>query len=312
VAGLIGDDTAEIVASLRLPSRVRVVAIDGGAFAMHGQAAIVDRFTGILLDAAPLRARKTPRAVGLVGFPPDDGEAKRLLARAGLALRAWPQLDSAQAEWNALAGVSLAVVSDARLFGRLGRILGERHRVPVVELVPPLGAAATERWLGGIAAGFGLERRMAAACSAERSVARRAVAAFRRRHGGKRLAVHVGGRKDFALPTLVRGGLSAVPAFAELGLRVELLFQGAVEEAQQRRIETLLAHHGLDVPYRCLPDRLSLTRALRAGRFAAVYCSDSLHEEVGAAGVPLVPVGSLRPGFAGCVANGAWLGARLR
>jgi hypothetical protein len=93
---------------------------------------------------------------------------------------------------------------------------------------------------------------------------------------------------------------------------VELLFQGAVEEAQQRRIEAVLAHHRLELPYRCLPDRLSLTRALRHGGFAAVYCSDSLREEVGSAGVPLVPVGSLRPGFAGSVAGCARLDALLR
>ncbi|MBI5490965.1 MAG: hypothetical protein HY905_26775 [Deltaproteobacteria bacterium] len=311
VAGLVADDAGDVVASLRLPRGVRVVALDGGAFTLHGQAEVVDRFTGVLAEAAPRRARKVARSVGLVGFPPDGGEATGILGRAGIAVRAWPQLDSPQVRWNALSGASAIVISDGRLFGRLAGILASRHGVPVIELPPPVGAEGSARWYAGLAAHLGPGAAMRRAFRRERAAAGRAVAAFRRRFAGRKLAYHVGGRKDFELWTLVRDGLAFVPALRELGLRVELLFQGAVEEAQRRRIEALLAHHDLDLPYRCLPDRVSLAGELQGGRFDAVYCCDSLREEAGAAGVPIVAAGSLRTGFAGAEANAAVLAALL-
>jgi nitrogenase molybdenum-iron protein alpha/beta subunit len=308
VAGLAGDDIAGITASLRLPRGIRVVALDGGAFRTYGQAETIDRLTAILVDAAPRRARKAARSVGLVGFAPDDGEAATILGRAGITVRAWPQLDSPREEWSALAGAALTVVSDASLFAALVTRLATRHRVPSIGLGPPLGIDLTRRWYEGIIGRLDARRRMSA-FARELAEARAATAAFRRRHGRRRLAFHVGGRKDFEWHTLVRGGLAAAPLFRELGFEVELLFQGAVEERQRRRIDALLAHHGLGLPYRCLPDRLSLTRALRSGRHAVVYCSDSLREEAGAAGVPILPIGSLLPGFAGTAANCARLDA---
>ena len=312
VAGVLADDVETLAGSIDLPRGVRLVALDGGAFTLHGQAAMVDRFTGVMAEAAPRRARRAAHAVNLVGFAPDDGEAETMLRRAGIAIHAWPQLASAQEVWDELPGAALTVVSDMALFTRLAGILETKHRVPSIELAPPYGIGATERLYGGIAAHFGRTARMRAAWGRERGAARRAVAAFRRRHAGRKLAFHVGSRKDFELETLVRSGLAFVLLLVELGFAVEPMFQGAVEEAQRRRIDALLAHHGLVLPYRCLPDRLSLAGALREGRFAAAYCSDSLREEAGAAGVPIVAIGSLRPGFAGAVASCALLGGLLR
>ncbi|MBI5503060.1 MAG: hypothetical protein HY907_22635 [Deltaproteobacteria bacterium] len=153
VAGLVADDVARLAESLRLPRGVRVVALDGGAFSGHGQAEVIDRFTGILAEAAPRRARRVARSIGLVGYPPDGGEAAAILRRAGLGIRAWPQLDSPREEWNALPAAAVIAVGDGRLFGRLAGIVAARHGVPVLELgARPVLAGQLDRSLGGAAA----------------------------------------------------------------------------------------------------------------------------------------------------------------
>ena len=303
VAGLAGDDVAEIVRAARLPPATRVVAIGAGAFRMLGQAAILDHFTGAMVEGAPRRRRRTRRSVNLVGFTGDGGETAVLLARAGIAVNAWPQLDSPAGVWRALPAAALTVISERRVFGRLAAALETVHGMPVIEVAPPAGVAGTEAFHRAIASRFGAERAASRAIRGARDGAARVLARFRRRTAGRRLAYQVGGRKDFALHTVVREGLTWVGAFAEMGYDVELLFQGAVEDAARRRIAAVLARYGIDRPFRPHPDRVSLTGALREGGFTEVYCCDSLRGEAGAAGVPVIPAGSMRPGFAGVHEN---------
>ncbi|MBI5526840.1 MAG: hypothetical protein HY897_10950 [Deltaproteobacteria bacterium] len=303
VASLASDDVDEIARTVDLPRGIRVVAVDGGAFRMYGQGAIVDWFAGEMIGAAPSSRRKKARSTNLVGFAPDGGETMRILGRVGLAVSAWPRLDSPQEAWAGLPNAALNVVSDVGLFSRLVEALETRHRVPSVEIAPPFGVEKAARLYSGIGGFFGLGAEMRAAFREERLRAGRRVSAFRRRHPRRKLAYHVGGRKDFELHTMVRGGLAFVSLFEELGFSVEVLFQGPVEEEHRRRIAALLDHHGVDAPFDCLPDRISLTRTLRCGGHSLVYCSDSLAEEAGAASVPIVPVGRLAPGFAGAEAN---------
>jgi len=306
VASLVADEVEEIAGAARVPGCVRVVALNAPAFRMYGQAEIIGLFTGLLAAGAPRAARRR-NSVNLVGFPDDGGEAAALLGRAGIRINSWPGPASAIEEWSRIPAAALTVVPELRVFGRMAAVLSEQHNVDVIEVAPPVGVGPTAAFHRAVAGRFGRAAAIEKAQKKGMDSAREAVAAFRRAHRGRRLAYHVGGRKDFSFDTVTWEGLAWVPLFLELGFELVLFFQGAVEESARRRVAGMLADCGIDLPFRLLRDRISLAAALRDEGIRAVYCSDTFREEVAAAGAALIPAGSLRPGFAGAAAAAAGL-----
>lgn len=310
VASLIGDDVEEIGRAAGLGAGVRVVALNAPAFRMFGQAEIIDVFTGLLAGGAPSVARQHD-SVNLVGFPDDGGETSTFLRRAGVRVNSWPGPGTAIEEWLRLPAGALTVVPELRVFGRLAAVLRDQHGGGVIEVPPPVGVGATAAFHRAIGGRFGKAALIEKVLKRGMAVADRAVTEFRHVNRGRRLAYHVGGRKDFSFDTVTWEGLAWVPMFRELGFEMVLFFQGAVEERARRRVAGMLASYGIDLPFRMLRDRISLTAALRDEGLSAVYCSDSFREEARAAGAALIPAGSLRPGFSGAVAAAAGLGAIL-
>ncbi len=313
VASMVSDDIAGIAAAEARRVKAGIVAVPCEAFRLHGQASILDLFSSIMWGMARSgkKTRKSPRSVSLLGYPPDGGEAARLVASYGGRVVASPATGDPPEAWSRLAAASLNVVSDSRLFSRLLADMERHLGTPWVELEPPLGLASTRAFHSGIAERLGLSARARPAIRKAAAPASRAVGAARRALAGKRMGYHVAGRKDFSLHVVVREGLSGVGMLRELGMDVHLLFQGSAEGRSGDRIRAMLEGYGLDVRFTPLPDRPSLGRAIRDLGLDAVYCSDSLREEVAAAGVPLVPLGSLEPGFEGAARTAARIRAIL-
>ena len=305
VTSMIADDIAATVAEAAAdaPAGTRLIALPADAFRMVGQAEILDLYTGFIAEYAEIPAPEDPRSVNIFGFPGDGGEAKTLLGRIGITAHVAPFLEPPAVVWNALPPGALNVVPDARLFRRLLRRMEELRGTPFIEAAPASGLAATERFHAAVAARFGLEKKMQGAIAKERDAARKALAAFQRRLKGVRLAYHIGAGKSFNLETAVREGLLYAELFPEMGFAVELLFQGPVAEAHKAKIAALLEFYGVRLPFVPLPDRPSVTAAIRERRYDLLYGSDSLRDEVAAAGIPLLPFGSMRPGFGGLVSN---------
>jgi len=298
-ASILADDIDAICERVGRDLSTRLVPLPAQAFKLYGQVEIIDLMTGLMAGAAPPGSPRPEPSVNLLGFPGDLAEMREVLSSTGISVNASPWFGPDAGHWDELGNASLDVVSDPRLF----RTLVDAMDVPFIEAPPPFGLAAPDRFRSCTASHFGHETPV----PGSRASAAAALEEARSTLAGRTIACHIGGRKDFGLETLVRDGLYVVEPLREMGLTVELLFQGAGEEEARDLIAALLEERGIDAPFDTVRDRVSLTQALRSRGHDMVYCSDSLHEEVRAASVPLVPTGSLQPGYLGVIRNVALL-----
>jgi nitrogenase molybdenum-iron protein alpha/beta subunit len=221
----------------------------------------------------------------------------------GLTLNAAPEIGDPPERWGALGSGQLNVVSDERIFARVLADMRQRLGIPHIEVAPPVGLRSTEAFWAALASGFALGDHASDVVGRHSADALEARDRARKALGGSRLGYHVAGRKDFSLPVVVREGLMYVDLFSDLGFEVVLLFQGSPEDDARQRVSGMLESRGIDVPFHFLRDRGAVTRAISEHRLDVIHCSDSLREEVARAGVPLIPIGSMRPGFEGLVHN---------
>ena len=294
-ASILADDIEAVCEKVAADVSPALVTLPMHAFRLYEQVHIVDAMTHLLATAAAPGAPRSEPTVNLLGYPGVLHEATELLSALGIEVNASPWFGPNAGSWDELGNASLNVVSDIRLFRRLV----DSMELPHLELPPPCGLAATDRFIEGVAAHFDRE----VTHPGIRKDAVRSIEDAREALDGRRIACHIGGRKDFELETLVRDGLYVVDPLREMGLTVELLFQGAGEKEALDRIAAVLEAHGMDAAFHTVRDRVSLTEVLLEHRYDAVHCSDSLHEEVRAASIPLVPTGSLLPGYAGVASN---------
>ncbi len=294
VASMMGEDLE--AAARRHAGSGRLVVLSGAAFGKVGQAELIDRFCELLVrENLPNRKPKSrARRVALLGYPDDGGECQRLLSSAGVELcRLDPTSDFAR--WECLRAGPLLVVPDRELFARTGTAWAERG-LALVEAPLPLGLSRSLEFYRALNSSHGSNQTKTIARLREE--AQRAVRRFWR-GGARRLAYHVGSRKDFEAFTSAYGGLAALPLFLELGFEITLFFQGAVERERQEQIRRLLQRYGISRPFACLPDRLSLAVALKKGRFDAVFCDESLRDEAAAAHTPMITRAALHLGLGG-------------
>ncbi len=299
VASLLADDIEAICERVGRDVAPRLVPMPMQAFRLYEQAEILDHMTALMAAAAAPGSPRPEPSVNLLGYPGDLAEVREVLSSVGIEVNASPWFGPGAGGWDELGNAALNVVSDLRLFRRLVDAMD----IPFIEAPPPYGLAATDRFLSSIAAHFGRE----APRPESRDAACAALEKARASLEGRTIACHVGGRKDFELETLVLDGLHVVEPLREAGPGVELLFQGAGEQEALDAIASLLEERGLDAPFHAVRDRVSLTQVLRAHGYDAVHCSDSLHEEVRAASIPLIASGTLAPGYLGVVENASLL-----
>ncbi len=303
VSSMLADDVTAVTRGMGPRVRPRLFPVQMDAFRLYGQAHVLDEFTWLVWQMSGRDRPRSGLSVNMLGFVPDRGETRRILGALGVTVSAAPAVSDPPDVWGRLASGSLNVVSDARLYARLLDDMKKRLGVGHVEIAPPYGLAATTGLLDGIARELGVAAApggpIAMAAAHAREALDRAVA----RLSGSKLGYHVAGRKDFSLDVIVREGLALVDMFAEMGFEVHLLVQGAVAGRSMAATMATLDRYGIDLPLTPLADRVSMTRAIGDLGLCAVYCSDSLREEVGRAGVPLFAIGSMETGFEGLARN---------
>ncbi|MBM4395564.1 MAG: hypothetical protein FJ087_07735 [Deltaproteobacteria bacterium] len=310
VADVVGADPGPVCAAVEAETGVRIVPAAAGGIRPRTQIGVADEVATLLLDELGRRdAAPDPKAVALVGYPtgraPDPSldprtfraEAAGVLAGLGLRLAACVPEGAALADWEALPGAGVVAVPDrAALPGLIERL--DRPGCVVAEVPVPVGVEAADAFHAAVAAACRVPAAPVQGLPS-RALAADAIAAARARLSGRRLAYGIGSHHNFRAGHLAWEGLGDLPLFRSLGFEVDLVVQERDTPEARARIERGLAAAGLDLPYHLFREPAVLAPVLRAGRFDVAYLSDFLADQAVAAGVPIVPLGRIRPGYAG-------------
>ncbi|MFI5360705.1 MAG: nitrogenase component 1 [Elusimicrobiota bacterium] len=161
---VIGDDATAVTARWRARTKIAIVysnpAENGGC-----TDAGLELFKLIRESPAFLKVKRRDRAINLVGFPENESlrEIVRVLNESGVEVlaRVMPFLDLDAARKYLAAPVQVLYPNAA--YEETYRDLFESLPIRSLRLAAPYGPAATKAWLEGIAAEFGLQRRVRAA-----------------------------------------------------------------------------------------------------------------------------------------------------
>lgn len=254
------------------------------------------------------RAPEDRQGVNLLGVPEgmENGELETILDEMGVVLNGvYPNgtdLDS----WRRMPAAAATGLVDQSMYKKLARTLKGLGQA-VHDLPMPLGLAGTTAFYAALAAARG--RPDPAPLLTPRAAALApAIAAFRARAAGRRIALCVRMLKTHRVELLAHGGLFPHGLLTELGFTVEVLIQGPTEDHARARYAALLEKHGLaGVPLTPFPGPWKLGETLAAGGFDGAIMSDVARNVVEEAGLPWVSTGALRPGFGGMRANLALL-----
>jgi hypothetical protein len=307
---MINADPEPVCRAVADQTGVRVVAVRTSGLKPRTQAEIADWVAAVLVDALGVPAPVCDvKAVNLVGYATGRSdrrrreervlvaEARRILGYLGIRVNAAVPVGAEVADWEALPAAGLTVVSERAFFPQLaGRLEGEGRRV--VEVASPKGVAATDAFYRRIALELGIDGRLADAAP-DRARAAATVAMMRGRFGGLRLAYGLGSQHNFDADQLAHEGLGDLPMLQEAGFEVELVIQERDRPEAHERIRRSLDAAGVDVPYRLFYEPAVLAPVLRDGAFDAAYLADFLADQAAIAGVPMLGLGSLGPGYEG-------------
>ncbi|MDR1320238.1 MAG: nitrogenase iron-molybdenum protein subunit alpha [Gracilibacteraceae bacterium] len=234
---IIGDDVAEVVERAKSTAAAKIVGLHCPGFKSRVVASAYDAFYHGLLrdipfepeawkDYVPLdqadpryemeQARENyqkAHTVNLwnatsIGYQ-DEDEIKRLLAALGLDTRIFAEyasLDEFRQISRAALNISMCNVHDDYML----KFLEEKYGMPYYIAGMPIGFSETRRWLGGIAARFGLEKEAARLADHEEKLAAAAIKPYLPALQGKRVLISGG---------VVRAGTEAA-ALAELGMEI--------------------------------------------------------------------------------------------
>lgn len=257
------------------------------------------------LAGLPQHPRDAQRGINLLGLPPsrDPAELRSVLSALGAEIHgSWPDR-VALGGWRRITHAEACYAADRSMYKKLARVLSGAGQ-PVVDVPMPLGVARTTAFYRAIAAHRSAEDRLEAAIAPRRDALSGAVAAFRARAAGRKVALCVRMLKTHRADLLAYGGLSAHAMLTELGFTVEVLIQGPTEETALAGYAKHLERHGLGgVPFVPFPGPWKLGEVLTAGGFDGAIMSDVARNVVEQAGVPWVSSGALRPLYAGMPAN---------
>lgn len=303
LSALLGEDDTEVARAVGRASGVEVVPLGGAGMGFVTQGEILDRFGCLMLDAAAAGSGGAASGgLGLVGFDPGP-EVRDQLARLGVTLRAVLGRGAPLGEWLRLPAGRAHGVLDAALYPGLLARLREAHGQQTVELPFPVGSRATDRFFAALRPFFGAGAPDSEVLGAPAEAARRAVAEGRRRSSGARLGFNLGSMKNLDPRTLARAGLGDLEVFEELGFEPVLLVQGDDRPDRQAALREALRGLGCRAPFAIFRDTVFFGELCRAEGCDLVYASDHLREQAEAAGVGLLPIGALAPGYGQVEAN---------
>ena len=226
-------------------------------------------------------------------------EAGRVLGAMGLRLNAAVPAGATLDDWEALPRAGVTAVVDRAVYPRLIGLLETRGRT-VVGVSSPMGVASSDAFYRAIAVAAGVDPETLAVVP-ERRAACEALDSARKRFGGLRLAYGLGSHHNFEAEQLAREGLGDLPLLLEMGFDIEVVIQERDRPEVHARIRRNLQGMGIDLPYRVFYEPAVLAPVLREGRFAVAYLADFLADQAVLAGVPMIALGSLPPGYEGVV-----------
>ncbi len=343
---MIGEDIERVCALAQAECGVPVVPLRTGGLRLKTQPELLDRFGTLLASREETRAAASEDAVTsavpstatsaaertlpgsatdglsggvvLLGYPGlrpwERDEVARMLETAGGRLAAELPARSSLTAWSNLTAAGLVAVADPAFWPELLSLL-ERRKVPWLELAPPMGIEASQRFYSrllehcpdGNAARGALEREVAAAKERLESLGKIGARPLK----GLRVAYCIGSIKNYVAGQLAREGLGELPVFFELGCEVEVLIQEREDSAARERVQKNFDLLGVQLPFRNFNDPGVLGRELTAGGYQLAYCQDHLSGQVRQVGIAHVRFGALRPGFVGMEHNARTLQAAL-
>lgn len=251
--------------------------------------------------------------LSLLGLPPEqvlDSELPRALSAAGVRLVGLYPDAPDLAAWRRLSRTDLIAVADERLYPRLLEVARVRHGIATVEVPLPVGLGQSMTFYQRIGERLGVARALEAAVARERARAEQALARFRRRAVGLRLALGIRMLNNYRADQLAYDGLGDAEAFAEVGLETTLLIQGPPEGAP--RFAAMLERLGCALPFRVFPSPWNLAPLLAEGRYDVAYLADHAREEARKVGLPMIESRTMAPFLRGVGRNLARLEALLQ
>jgi nitrogenase molybdenum-iron protein alpha/beta subunit len=267
--------------------------------------ALVGQVEAALADAEDERTATRDDCVVLLGLPRVryDGDAApehvRILDAAGLRLLGnYPQATSLD-QWRWITWAKHGFVADRSLYPKLVRRL-EAAGQSVHEVPLPIGVKQSLDVYRSFGEATGRTAAIEEAVAPLAQAAEHALADFRARYGGLRMAYAIRMNNNYDADELAYQGLGDFFALDELGLEMTLLVQGPPDKRD--RFEKMFERRGIKLPFEMFLEPWVMADLLQAGGYDVAYLADHCRNEANKAGVPMIPTRTLDP----------WLGGALR
>ena len=213
--------------------------------------------------------------------------------------------------WRSMPHARKSFVADKRLYPQLFEVL-ESHGQEIIEVPLPVGVNQTRKFYETICEAFGVPlSRLDAVIGERQAAAQSALDAFKIRVANIRMAMGIRMYNNYRADQLAYEGLGDVEALDEMGFDLTILVQGPPEERMRIRFAETFEYLGCTLPFDIFPEPWGLAKRLKEGGFDAAYLADHCRIEAREADVPMVPLRTLQPYFAGVENNLIRMGKTL-
>lgn len=266
--------------------------------------------------AFPERQRLVPeRCLNFIGTPVAQQRGMRepeyttILRDAGLHVVGNYPEGATFRQWRAVTFAKASFVADRSLYPKLVGVLEDRGQT-VREVPLPTGVTQTRDFYRLIGEVYGVEEAIEAAMAEPAEKAEIAVAAFKEKYGGLRVAMGLRMLNNYQADQLAYQGLGDFRAMAELGFDLTVMVQGPPDK--RAKFEKLFANRGIDIPFEMFPEPWTLSEYIGDDRFDVAYMADHCRGECRKAGVPMIVSREFDPYFSGVLSNLGHLDRMLR
>ncbi|MFM2160592.1 MAG: hypothetical protein RLZZ383_104 [Pseudomonadota bacterium] len=268
---------------------------------------VVGQIESVLAEVAENRVARPEDSVILLGLPRVryDGDTTapehvRVLQAAGLRLLGnYPQATSLD-QWRWITWARNGFVADRSLYPKLVRRL-EAAGQAIHEVPLPIGIRQSLEVYRLFGEATGRAEAIASVVAPLAEAAERALAEFRARYGGLRMAYAIRMNNNYDADELAYQGLGDFFALDELGLEMTLLVQGPPDKRD--RFEKMFERRGIRLPFEMFLEPWVMADLLQAGGYDVAYLADHCRNEATKAGVPMIPTRTLEPWLDGAVRN---------
>ena len=311
VSELIGDDILQVARRAAEKIETPVEAVKSSGLHEVTQRKIIDMHACLMARACDPEQKKVPLSINAIGFNLNDCDVIGIIESLGLNVNCLITGDSDLSEWKKLPRGALNVIPDQRMYEGLADFLSATCGASCIELPLPLGLENTERFIMGIARHFSIVDKAQPVVNNHREKHRKAAQEFADGFKGMIVGYNVGSMRDYEPATLANDGLAGLRLYKELGFRIVLMIQGSDDTARRHGIQEQLRRNGYEAPFRIFQDTRSLSPLLKKDGVHLFHGADFLREEARAAGVHMLDVSEVEPGFAGFTRTAKKIAQRL-